>query len=130
MHGEIVSDTIASIEDLGGMVSRNPVTDLLSVNGEITASIVIARCQQTPAGSLRWNIRLDTGLMPDITVAIRMDITNEAPLDYYLLPLFEMTTDRLRLAEENGLILDAFRFNSLKFFFAMAERVRITEIVL
>ena len=130
MHGEIVSDTIASIEDLGGMVSRNPVTDLLSVNGEITASIVIARCQQTPAGSLRWNIRLDTGLMPDITVAIRMDSTNEAPLDYYLLPLFEMTTDRLRLAEENGLILDAFRFNSLEFFFAMAERVRITEIVL
>ncbi len=59
-----------------------------------------------------------------------MDITNEAPLDYYLLPLFEMTTDRLRLAEENGLILDAFRFNSLEFFFAMAERVRIAEIAL
>jgi hypothetical protein len=130
MHGEIVSDTIASIEDLGGMVSRNPVTDLLSVNGEITASIVIARCQQTPAGSLRWKIRLDTGLAPDITVALRMDSTNEAPLDYYLLPLFEMTTGRLRLAEENGLILDAFRFNSLEFFFAMAERVRIAEIAL
>ncbi len=130
MHGEIVSDTIASIEDLGGTVSRNPVTDLLSVNGEITASIVIARCQQTPAGSLRWKIRLDTGLAPDITVALRMDSTNEAPLDYYLLPLFEMTTGRLRLAEENGLILDAFRFNSLEFFFAMAERKRIVEIAL
>ncbi len=130
MHGEIVSDTIASIEDIGGTVSRNPVTDLLSVNGEITASIVIARCQQTPAGSLRWKIRLDTGLAPDITVALRMDSTNEEPLDYYLLPLFEMTTGRLRLAEENGLILDAFRFNSLEFFFAMAERARIAEIAL
>lgn len=128
MHGDIVSDTIASIEDLGGMVSRSPVTDLLTVNGEITASIVIARCHQTPAGSLRWKIRLDTGLAPDITVALRMDSTNEAPLDYYLLPLFEMTTDRLRLREENGLILDAFRFNSLEYFFGMAERVKITEI--
>ena len=86
--------------------------------------------KQTPAGSLRWKIRLDTGLAPDITVALRMDETNEAPLDYYLLPLLEMTTDRIRLAEENGLMLDAFRFDSLEFFFAMAERVRITEIAI
>jgi hypothetical protein len=41
-----------------------------------------------------------------------------------------MTTDRIRLAEENGLMLDAFRFDSLEFFFAMAERVRITEIAI
>ncbi len=130
LHAEVVTDTIASIEDLGGRISRCPNTDLLSVNGEFTASVVIARCQQTPAGSLRWKIRLDTGLAPDITVALRMDEANEAPLDYYLLPLFEMTTGRIRLAEENGLMLDAFRFDSLEFFFAMAERVKITEIAI
>ena len=130
LHGEVVADTVASIEELGGTITRSPVTDLLTVNGEFTASIVIARCQQTPAGSLRWKIRLDTGLAPDITVALRMDQANEAPLDYYLLPLFEMTTDRIRLAEENGLMFDAFRFDSLEFFFAMAERVRIAEIVI
>jgi DNA invertase Pin-like site-specific DNA recombinase len=130
LHGEVVTDTIASIEELGGTISRSPVTDLLTVNGEFTSSIVIARCQQTPAGSLRWKIRLDTGLAPDITVALRMDEANGAPLDYYLLPLFEMTTGRIRLAEENGLMLDAFRFDSLGFFFAMAERARITEIAI
>jgi DNA invertase Pin-like site-specific DNA recombinase len=130
LHGEVVTDTMTSIEELGGAISRSPVTDLLTVNGEFSASIVIARCQQTPAGSLRWKIRLDTGLAPDITVALRMDQANEAPLDYYLLPFFEMTTGRIRLAEENGLMLDAFRFNSLEFFFAMAERVRITEIAI
>ena len=86
--------------------------------------------EQTPAGSLRWKIRLDAGLAPDITVALRMDALNEAPLDYYLLPFFEMATDRIRLAEENGLILDAFRFDSLEFFFAMAKRARITEIAI
>jgi len=130
MHGEVVTETISKIENLGGTIARNPVTDLLTVNGEFMASIVIARCQQTLAGSLRWKIRLDTGLAPDITVALRMDQDNEAPLDYYLLPLFEMATDRIRLAEENGLMLDAFRFESLQFFFAMAERVRITEIAI
>ena len=59
-----------------------------------------------------------------------MDEENETPLDYYLLPRFEMTTGRIRLAEENGLMLDAFRFDSLEFFFAMAERVKITEIAI
>lgn len=127
-HHEVVADTIASIESLGGVATLNPATDLLTVNGEFTASIVIARCQPTPAGSLRWKIRLDTGLAPDITVALRMDNTNTVPLDYYLLPLFEMTANRIRLAEENGLMLDAFRFDSLEYFFAMAERARISEI--
>lgn len=128
MHIDTIADTIAQIESLGGSVCQNPATDLLTVNDEFTASIVIARCQPTPAGSLRWKIRLDTGLAPDITVAIRMDSANTTPLDYYLLPQFEMTADRLRLAEENGLMLDAFRFDSLDFFFAMAERVKISEI--
>ncbi len=41
-----------------------------------------------------------------------------------------MTTDGIRLAEDNGLMLDTFRFDSLEFFFAMAERVRITEIAI
>jgi len=130
LHAEVVTDTITTIEGLGGRIFRSPATDLLNVNREFTASVVIARCQQTPAGSLRWKIRLDTGLAPDITVALRMDEANEAPLDYYLLPLFDMTTDRIRLAEENGLMLDAFRFDTLEFFFAMAERVRITEIAI
>ncbi len=128
MHGEVVADTIASIENLGGQIFRNPLTDLLTVNGEFSASVVIARCQPTPAGSLRWKIRLDTGLSPDITVAVRMDEANETPLDYFLLPLFESSTGRIRLAQENGLMLDAFRFDSLEFFFSMAERAKITEI--
>lgn len=41
-----------------------------------------------------------------------------------------MTTDCILLAEDNGLILDAFRFDSLEYFFAMAEPVRITEIAI
>lgn len=127
-HHDVVAETVEVIEDLGGGVYRNPATDLLTVNREFTASIVVARCQQTPAGSLRWKIRLDTGLSPDITVAIRMDAANASPLDYYLLPLYDMTTDRIRLAEENGLMLDAYRFETLEFFYAMAERAKVSEI--
>jgi len=127
-HHDVVGETVDAIKDLGGSVRQNSATDLLTVNDEFTASIVIARCQQTPTGSLRWNIRLDTGLAPDITVAIRMDYANASPLDYYLLPLYDMNTYRIRLAEENGLMLDAYRFETLEFFYAMAERAKIVEI--
>ena len=59
-----------------------------------------------------------------------MDDANEAILDYYLLPLAVLDTNRLGLAEENGLMLDAFRFDTLDRFFAMAERAPIMEIAL
>ena len=87
---------------------------------------MLSRCQQTQAGSKRWKIRLDTGLAPDLTVALRMDGKNEAVLDYYLLPLPMLDTNRIRLAEENGLMLDGFRFETLEHFFAMAERALIS----
>ena len=129
LHSDVVNDAIISIEKLGGIIKRHPATDLLTVNDEFTASIVVARCQQTPAGSLRWKIRLDAGLAPGITVALRMDQANETPLDYFLLPGLELAKDRIRLAQENGLMLDAFRFDSLEYFFYMAERTNITELV-
>ena len=128
-HATVVSETIEEIERTGGAVSRDPATDLLTVNDEFTASIVLSRCQQTQAGSKRWKIRLDTGLAPDLTVALRMDGKNEAVLDYYLLPLPMLDTNRIRLAEENGLMLDGFRFETLEHFFAMAERALISELV-
>jgi hypothetical protein len=57
-----------------------------------------------------------------------MDRTNTAALDNYLLPQFEMRTKPLGLAEENGLMLDAFRFETLDFFFDMARRVPVAEV--
>ena len=38
-----------------------------------------------------------------------------------------MTMASLRLAEQNGLSLDAYRFDTLDYFYALAGRARITE---
>ena len=129
-HAREVARAIAEIEQIGGAVSQDSATDLLTVNGEFTASIVVARCRHTKAGFRRWKVRLETGLAPDLTVALRMDDVNGAILDYYLLPLAVLDTNRLGLAEENGLMLDAFRFDTLSHFFAMAGRAPIMEIAL
>jgi DNA invertase Pin-like site-specific DNA recombinase len=128
MHPKIVSGVIAGIHQTGGSVKQDPTTDLLTVNGEFTASVVVVRCRTTPAGSLRWQICFDVGLWPDITVAVRMDYPNQNALDYYLLPRIDMTVPRLRLAEDNGISLDAYRFETLEALFGLAARAELLEV--
>ncbi|WP_262386713.1 hypothetical protein ROLI_033620 [Roseobacter fucihabitans] len=128
IHARIIHETVGGIEQVGGLVQHDKKTGFLTINHEFSASVVIARCTQTGAGAYRWNIRLDTGLLPDITVVVRMDQANETPLDYYLLPTAEMTLPKLRLSESNGLSLDAYRFDDLTQLFAMCERTPILEV--
>lgn len=128
MHPQVVADAVEAIQRGGGVVSVDPATDLFTVNSEFTASIVLSRCVQLLSGSLRWNIRLDTSLRPDITVAIRMDATNQTALDYYLLPRVDVTLGALRLREENGLSLDGFRYESIDAFFRLAARLPIGRV--
>ena len=56
-----------------------------------------------------------------------MDGNNRTPLDYYLLPRIDVENPRLRLAEENGLALDSYRFNALDFFYELASPVWIAD---
>lgn len=126
-YAGIVEDAIRQIRELGGEVHREVGSDLLFVNGEIRVSVIICRCQQTATGSYRWQVHLDTGLRPDITVAIRMDAANAQPLDYYLLPALDIEDPKVRLKENNGLALDAYRFDDLQPFFFLTERVNLRE---
>lgn len=126
-HPEVIADIVAGIRAAGGGVTVDAATDLLEVNGEFTASVVIARCVETPAGHPRWKIRFDADLVPDITVAVRMAQGNRAMRDYYLLPRIDMTEPRLRLAESNGLSLDGYRFEGLDFLYALSARASIME---
>lgn len=128
LHPGIVADTIAAIEAEGGAVARDPATDLLTINGEFSASLVIVRCFETGAGALRWKVRFDTGLRPDITIAVRMDRGNREVLDYYLLPRIDVVAAKLRMAEENGLHLDAYRFDTLGPFFRLTARAPIRRV--
>jgi DNA invertase Pin-like site-specific DNA recombinase len=125
LHPGIMTDVITGIEAAGGLALVEEDTDIISINREFTASIVIVRCFQTSAGSLRWKVRLDTALNPDITVVARMDEDNERPKDFYILPRLDMRSALLRLAEYNGLSLDAYRFDDLSSFYRLAARRRL-----
>jgi DNA invertase Pin-like site-specific DNA recombinase len=126
IHPQIVDQVIAGIEDGGGRISRQG-PELLMINEELSLSIVIARCRPTPGGSFRWRLHFDTSLAPDITIAVRMDPANKAALDFYLFPRIDLMDGRLRLAEDNGLGIDAYRFDDLAEFFNMAARIPFAE---
>ncbi len=126
-HPEIVASVIRRIGDLGAVAAWDERAQLLHLNNELRVSIVLCRHWITAGGSSRWVIRLDEGLKPDITVAVRMTETNEAIRDYYLLPAIDMTWENLRVAEENGIYLDGYRFDTLDYFLGMAERIKFQE---
>jgi DNA invertase Pin-like site-specific DNA recombinase len=126
-HPSAVAEVIAGIEQCGGRVECQP-NSLLRVNDEFSICIVISRCFVTAAGSLRWHIRLDAGLLADITVAVRMAANNSDVLDYYMLPSLDMTMGRLRLAEANGISLDCYCFETLDYLFDLCGRVTLQEV--
>ena len=127
MHPGIVADVIKHIRELGGNVSHDSATEFLAVNSEFTISIVISRCRQTRSGAYRWLVRVNESLAPDITIVVRMTSSNQAPLDYYLLPRIDLTFQRLSLAEFNFTGLDTYRFENLDFLFGMAKRSKLLE---
>lgn len=124
-HPEIVNQTESQIASLGGVVRRDPATDLLRINNEFSISLVLARCQTPESGRHHWKVRFDTSLTPDITVAVRLDQTNQAALDYYLLPRLDFGQHRINLAEHNSVEFESYRFDSLDYLYGMAEHTRL-----
>ena len=128
MHPDIVTDTVQEVRRLGGTAQVDAQTDLILVNSEVTLSIVVVRCHVTTAGSRRWKIRLDAGLAPDITVAVRLGADNRNPQDYYLLPWLDMGTNaRIRMAEDNGIDIDAYRADDLQPLYHLLRRHHLTR---
>jgi DNA invertase Pin-like site-specific DNA recombinase len=124
-YPQLTDDVVRALVGAGAHVERDPDTDLLLVNDQFRVSIVLSRYEVTTTGSPRWTIRFDRGLDPDLTIAVRMDASNAQALDYYILPSLDVHADRLRVASENFFGIDAYRYESLDYFFGMAQVVPV-----
>jgi len=100
----------------------------LVLNGELRVWVIFLRHNITPAGSSYWRIRRRVRRQPDLTMAIRMDCNHADIQDFYLLPDLGTTVNRLCLAAQNGVDLDAFRFETLDFLVGMAARAKLSEV--
>jgi DNA invertase Pin-like site-specific DNA recombinase len=128
LHPNVIKQITTEIEELGGFIIQDDETGLLEINREFTASLVVARCKYTDAGSRRWVIHFDTVLNPDITIAARMDSDNQEIQDFYLLPTTDISGDKLKLADQNGIYFDAYHFENLNYLFYLARRASILEV--
>ena len=130
LHSTTMADVVSTIENLAGRrIYVDPETHLLELNHNLFISIVICRCFTTPTGTRRWKIRLDSGLHPDITIAVRMDSSNKEIQDYYILPALEFPDMQMKIAECNTGFLDSFRTDSLDYLFNLSINIPINKAV-
>ena len=105
-------------------MSIDGATDLLTLNGEFTTSVVIARCFSMPTGARRWKVRIDASCA--LTSLLRSGWTTKTVRrstitfseNRHLRP-------RLHLTEENGFMVDTYRCDSIQAFYALASRTHI-----
>jgi len=126
-HPEIVEQVKAGLTAVGAEVRTCSGTDLITVNNEFTASLVVSRCRPTPSGTVRWLIRLDASLEPDVTIVTRMDRSNRLPHDFYVFPSLDFSTTQLPVAEHNGFSLDFYRVDALDDFYGLCARASLAE---
>ncbi|MEO6847431.1 MAG: recombinase family protein [Chthoniobacterales bacterium] len=127
IYPEFLTGVINDLKTNGADIFEDQDNGRITLNGELSISIVLCRHQKTIAGFSRWVIRLDTSQKADITIAVRMNEDNSTIRDYYILPAIDMSWSRLKVAEDNGVYLDIYRFTTLEYFMGMAERYQIEK---
>lgn len=121
---ELVTQTIQGLRDAGACVTRTG--GVLTINDEITAELLLSRCQETQSGLRRWTIRMDTA--SDLRIIVRMEPGGEAARDYYLFPDLDIGSVNLKLQDRNEASLDAYRFETLHSLYELMRRVPLKEV--
>lgn len=126
-HPGILSDTQEHIRQAGGRIAVDPETQLVWVNDEFSVSVVLCRCQCAEGARRRWQLRFEFGLLPDLTVAVRMLPGEQEVLDYYLFPMIDLAAPHLRLGDTNPRELELYRFDSLDILSALSRRLPLAR---
>lgn len=127
LRRELLANLSVDLISVGAAVSTNIESSLLTINDEFTISFVLVRCREVKNRAYRWQFSHNKSLNPDITIAARMDYSNESVRDYYLLPGLDFSGESIDLAEDNSLFLDVYRFNNLAFLKDLARRSQLKE---
>src|SRR5579883_5065 len=99
MVGELASRIAKKFEAGDGASRFDNDTDTLLINGNFKVSLRIARCSRGKRAFLYWSIVRQVYLPAGWIFVARMTESNDAILDYVLLPAAEMPTKRLRISE-------------------------------
>ena len=126
-HRQHVDEIISQLAAGGARVEKDPSTAILTINLDFTVALVISRCMTRANGRYSWLIRMEQAHPCDVTIAARMAPDNKDVLDYYLLPNIEELSAKIRLMQENPLVLDVYRFENLNYLYKVSRRIRVGD---
>lgn len=94
----------------------------LYVNDEFFISTHLIRCQRLSSGKLRWKIRFNVLHRYDFMIFPRLDSANNTVVDYFIFPAIDILHSDLTLHENNGFILELYRFDDLSCLESLVKR--------
>ena len=118
-----ISSVVVYFEKSGGVVERMCPHAVLHINEEIMLSLVMARHQINASGQPWWVINFERKTyMPDVTLAVLLDESNEAFEDYYLLPSVGFSIKEIRIGQFTKSKYECFRISDLSKLSELAQR--------
>lgn len=127
LQGTLVATIVEQFTASGALAEPDGETGFLRINEQYTVGFLLTRSRQTAGGALRWLVDLEDDCRADVTVVVRMDASNDQPVDYFLLPRAGIEEGRLRLQEHNGIDVDTYRFDTLAYLVALGGRTNAEE---
>ena len=125
---ELVASLIRQAGQVGMAAIWQKRKRLLHLNGELQVGIYFIRSSLSNFGTLRWVVRLRSDVKPDIIILVRMDASNQAVRDYYVLPRLDLSWTDIQLGENNGFYFDTYRCPSLDFFIGRVAHTKFPNI--
>ncbi len=125
---ELVASLILRLSEAGVSVGWRRRMRTIVLNQEVRVQVVLIRNSPTSFGTSRWVVRCGTKSKPDLVMVARMDVNNEKIMDYYLFPSLDPVWRKMRVAEQNGIWLDAYRFQTLDVLVSIAARTRLIQV--
>jgi hypothetical protein len=121
---EIVNKILKGVRDVGGLATWVPETRMICINDELLVAVMVAR-SSVRFGQPNWECNLARFPNADLTVLVRMDLTNSTPMDYYIVPRLDRPKRLIRFRHLNRTALDVHRFDTLEPLIALAARDKI-----
>ncbi|EIO7469448.1 recombinase family protein [Salmonella enterica subsp. enterica] len=97
----------------------------LYVNDEFFISANLIRCQRLSSGKLRWKIKFNVLHRCDVMIFPRLDSANNSVVDYFIFPAIDSLHSDLTLHENNGFILNLYRFEDLSCLENLVKRTKL-----
>ena len=98
----VVEDAVANVERLGGSATYLSELHLLTINQKLTVSIGVATCvSDGTIGARRWQLRRFKYMKADLSLVLKMDVSNAKIQAHYLPPTAHLALKknyRLRMA--------------------------------